>query len=208
MPKQHYQADFLQNETPVLQLDDASIDYRPEFIEFDAAIALYEKIVAQTPWRQDTIKLYGKLHLTPRLLCWMGDPEMIYGYSDSTMAPIPWSSCLLEIKHMLEAQTNRHFNSVLINYYRDGQDSVSWHSDDEPELGINPVIASISLGAPRDFHLRHKVKKQLRHKMNLSNGSLLIMSGTTQHFWQHHVPKRKHAQGRVNLTFRTINVSN
>ena len=200
----NYQADFLQSETPSLELEDAVIDYRPGFIEFDKSIKLYEEIVSQTPWRQEMITVYGKEHLTPRLSCWMGNPEMVYSYSNTSMAPVPWSASLLKIKRILESSTKKEFNSVLINYYRDGQDSVGWHSDDEPELGVNPVIASISLGASRDFHLRHKFKKQLRHKMSLNNGSLLIMSGATQRSWQHQVPKCKYSQGRINLTFRTI----
>ena len=132
---------------------------------------------------------------------------MNYGYSNTLMSPVAWSARLLELKHAIEAVSNHRFNSVLLNYYRDGKDSNGWHSDDEPELGHNPVIASLSLGAPRDFHLRHKTNQQTTHKMTLENGSLLVMCGSTQHNWQHHIPKRAKAQGRINLTFRTIKTS-
>jgi len=174
MSNDQYQISFLTSEPTALELDDA------------------------------TIQVYGKSHLTPRLSCWMGDKNAVYGYSHTVMQPVAWDSKILHIKQKIENVTNESFNSVLINYYRDGKDSNGWHSDDEPELGVNPVIASLSLGAPRDFHLRHKTNKKLTHKMSLTSGSLLVMSGTTQQYWQHHIPKRAKAEGRINLTFRTI----
>ena len=129
---------------------------------------------------------------------------MNYRYSHHTMQPCPWSEELLILKAHIEAATGEQFNSVLVNYYRDGRDSNGWHSDDEPELGSNPVIASLSLGGSRDFLLRHKRISQLKHKITLQSGSLLLMRGTTQDFWQHQIPKRAHAQERINLTFRTV----
>jgi len=203
MPKHQYQANFLECETTVLQFDDADIEYHAGFIAHDVAINLYQRLLQDTQWRQEVINVYGKQHPTPRLSCWMGEPNLSYGYSHTRMQPVDWSKTLLNIKQKIESSTQSTFNSVLINYYRDGQDSNGWHSDDEPELGHNPIIASLSLGAPRDFHLRHK-HKPLKHKMALENGSLLMMRGTTQHYWQHHIPKRAHAEGRINLTFRTI----
>lgn len=203
MPKQQYQVDFLQFETSVLELDDADINYQSGFIEHAAALSLYQTLLEQTQWRQEVITVYGKQHPTPRLSCWMGNSDLDYGYSHIRMQPVKWSKTLLKVKQQIEHAADATFNSVLVNYYRDGQDSNGWHSDDEPELGKNPIIASLSLGAPRDFHLRHK-QKNLKHKITLENGSLLMMRGPTQHFWQHHIPKRAHALGRINLTFRTI----
>ena len=203
MPKQQYQADFLQSETIVIKSDDADLEYQPDFISHQDALALYQKLVDETQWTQERVHVYGKSHLAPRLSCWVSDPAMSYSYSYTRMDPTAWTQTLLALKSKLEVATVSSFNSVLLNYYRDGQDTTGWHSDDEAELGRNPVIGSISLGAPRDFLLRHK-SKPLKHKMALENGSLLMMRGTTQHFWQHHVPKRANSLGRINLTFRTI----
>ncbi len=155
-------------------------------------------------WSQDEIVVYGKRHLTPRLSCWMGEPWMSYSYSQHTMQPEPWQSCPREILQKLEASHGDTFNSVLINLYRDGKDSNGWHADDEPELGKRPVIASVSLGAARDFYMREKANHSNKVKLNLAHGSLLIMSGDTQSLWQHHLPKRANSGPRINLTFRTM----
>ena len=199
-----YQANFIAPQPLDLKLDDACIHYFPNFYSNTDAIELYNHLLNNLEWRQETIKVYGKLHLTPRLSCWMGDHDAHYGYSHLVMQPEPWSQLVLKIKDTIERSTNQTFNSVLINYYRNGKDSNGWHSDNEPELGPDPIIASLSLGAARDFHLRHKNRKELKQKISLENGSLLTMGGTTQRYWQHHIPKRAHAQGRINLTFRTI----
>lgn len=204
METQNYQLALLGHQIVDIDLPDAELEYRPQFIRNTEAWTLYERILAETVWQQETIKVYGKEHLTPRLSCWMGDPSADYGYSNLMMKPVPWSNTVLSVKRHLALATGDSFNSVLINYYRNGQDSNGWHSDDEPQLGQNPVIASISLGATRDFHLRHKTEKQHNHKMALENGSLLMMRGSTQRYWQHHIPKRARAAGRINLTFRTI----
>ena len=203
MPKQQYQTDFLQSETIVLQADEADMEYQPDFLGHQEALTLYETLENETPWTQEVVHVYGKSHPAPRLSCWVSDPTMSYSYSYTRMEPTPWTPTLLILKERIEKSTGCTFNSVLLNYYRDGQDTTGWHSDDEAELGRNPVIASISLGAPRDFLLRHK-NKDRKHKITLENGSLLMMKGATQHFWQHHVPKRANAFGRINLTFRTI----
>ena len=203
MTKQQYQTDFLQSKTVVLELEGADIEYFPSFIDQNQALDLYQQLLDEVSWRQEVIKVYGKSYPTPRLSCWMGDTGLSYGYSHTRMDAVEWSSTLLTIKQKIEITTQTTFNSVLINYYRDGKDSNGWHSDDESELGENAIIASLSLGASRDFHLRHKTK-HYKHKMALENGSLLMMLGATQHNWQHHIPKRVAAQGRINLTFRTI----
>ena len=204
MSNDQYQTDFLNPQSMTLELDDAEINYNAFFYSQNESLNLYQYLLKHIDWQQETIRVYGKLHLTPRLSCWMGDENSVYGYSHTVMKPTTWNKQVLAIKNKIELATDESFNSVLINYYRDGKDSNGWHSDNEPELGINPVIASLSLGASRDFHLRHKDNKQLTHKMSLTNGSLLMMSGTTQQYWQHHIPKRASAKGRINLTFRTI----
>lgn len=204
--KETFDLDFQKESkpNPKLGLIDADVEYYTKFIADDQAWAFYQKILEQTELTQDPITVYGKQHLTPRLTCWMGDQGLDYRYSHFTMKPVAWSPVLLELKAQLEKVSDHRFNSVLINYYRDGQDSNGWHCDDEPELGQNPVIASLSLGAARDFHLRHKTKKQHKHSICLEHGSLLMMYGTTQKYWQHHIPKRAKAEGRINLTFRKI----
>ncbi len=204
MPTKQFQHGIFESQTHVLQLPDAEVEYWPEFYPNDDANHLYSKILDETQWRQDTVTVYGKQHLTPRLSCWVGEPWMDYSYSNHTMKASAWSATLLAIKQRIERQTGDAFNSVLINYYRDGADSNGWHSDDEPELGPQPVIASLSLGAARDFKMRHKFDKTLKSSMSLEHGSLLLMRGATQSHWQHHIPKRARASGRINLTFRTI----
>jgi len=195
---------MFEHKTHVLKLFEADVEYFPEFYSSDRSWVLYQHILEQTQWRQDRVTVYGKQHFAPRLSCWYGEPWMDYSYSKHTMKASALTSLLLEIKADIEVRTGDRFNSVLINYYRDGQDSNGWHSDDEPELGRNPVIASLSLGAPRDFHMRHKADKAHSKKLALENGSLLMMRGLTQSRWQHHIPKRANAEGRINLTFRTI----
>ena len=204
MPRDQYQSSIFEIKPIALDLHEASVEYWPEFYTLDESQCLYEQLVHEVAWQQDLVTVYGKQHLAPRLSRWFGEPWMDYSYSKQTMTASPMTDLLNKIKANIEIKTGEQFNSVLVNYYRDGNDSNGWHSDDEPELGDNPTIASLSLGAPRDFHLRHKQYKELKHKMSLENGSLLMMSGTTQSRWQHHIPKRAKADGRINLTFRTI----
>ena len=197
------QLGLFSNQTHVLELPDADVVYTANFYDPDQAQRLFDRLLTSVEWRQERITVYGKTHLTPRLSCWMADGALDYRYAHMTMTSVPWSEALLSVKSELENYTGDRFNSVLINYYRDGQDSNGWHSDDEPELGENPIIASISLGAPRDFQLRHKKTSQ-KVNIKLEHGSLLMMRGSTQQCWQHHVPKRVGVDGRINLTFRTI----
>jgi alkylated DNA repair dioxygenase AlkB len=140
--------------------------------------------------------------LQPRLLCWYG--EASYTYSKLTLPATPWPAWLLPLKQQVEQAVGASFNGVLLNYYRDGQDSMGWHSDDEPELGRDPLIASVSLGAARRFTLKHK-QQPLKHELSLTAGSLLVMAGHMQHHWLHALPKMARVQdGRINLTFRQI----
>ena len=159
-------------------------------------------LIAGTNWRQETVTVFGKRHLQPRLTAWHGDRS--YTYSGLTLEPEPWTPLLLQVKAAVEAASSHRFNSVLLNYYRDGRDSMGMHSDDEPELGRNPVIASVSLGEERYFILRHKRTGETL-KFPLPSGSLLVMSGATQHHWLHGINKSARTMGpRLNLTFRNI----
>ena len=156
-------------------------------------------------WRRDVIRMFGRSIPAPRLSAWYGDPGVCYRYSGISLTAAGWTDTLLWIKSRVEAVAGLAFNSVLLNLYRDGADGMSWHSDDEPELGLNPVIASVSLGAARRFRFRHKQRRDSCTEVTLEHGSLLLMGGTTQHHWQHCLPKtRQPTAPRINLTFRTI----
>jgi alkylated DNA repair dioxygenase AlkB len=165
-----------------------------------------QTLIEQTPWRSEVITLWGKQYPQPRLAAWFGDPDARYTYSGLSLDPLPWTELLSDIRSRIEALVDAPFNSVLLNYYRDHRDSMGMHSDDEPELGKNPVIASLSLGEQRTFVLKHKSRKDLKPvHVALESGSLLLMSGTTQHHWKHGINKVSGPCGpRVNLTFRRI----
>ena len=191
----------------VLDLPDSDLAYFPNLFHENPATRLLDALVNKVEWVQNTIRFYGKESLVPRLEAWYGDAGKSYAYSGIRMDPKPWIKELLEIKKAIEPLASTRFNSVLINYYRDGRDRVAWHSDDEKELGPNPVIGSVSLGAERKFKLRHKDHKQNGNygEVILSHGSLLIMKGETQRFWKHEIPRTARPIGkRINLTFRVI----
>lgn len=155
-------------------------------------------------WKQESMNMYGKRIDFPRLTAWYGNNDKPYSFSGITLQPLPWSSEILIIKNKIEPIAKTEFNSVLLNLYRDGNDSISWHTDAEKELGLNPVIASVNFGATRKFQLRH-IKTKEKLEIELTHGSLLIMQGELQHFWQHQVPKTsKPVVERINLTFRVI----
>lgn len=166
----------------------------------------FQELLNNINWRQERIKMFGKEVELPRLTAWYGNENKVYKYSGISMNPNIWTPTLVTIKEKVEKVVKLNFNSVLVNLYRDGKDYVSWHSDDEIELGDNPTIASVSLGATRRFQLKHKSNKNLdKVEVMLTHGSLLIMKGTTQHFWKHQVPKTaKVLSERINLTFRII----
>ncbi len=166
---------------------------------------LFSNLYNDPNWKQEYIKMYGNSVPIPRLTAWYGDSGKSYTYSKIAMNPQPWTPTLLEIKSKIEVLSGVEFNSVLLNLYRSGSDSVAWHSDDEPELGENPVIGSVSFGGTRRFMFRHKYKKELKKEVNLAHGTFLLMKGSTQHFWQHQIPKTaKLVEPRINLTFRVI----
>jgi alkylated DNA repair dioxygenase AlkB len=176
------------------------------FLSFSEANLLLQKLKKSIDWRQESIKMYGKVYPVPRETAWYGEEGNNYTYSGIMCNPSPWTPELLELKTQIEVLVpGEKFNSVLLNKYRDGNDKVSWHSDDEKELGVNPTIVSLSLGATRRFDLRHKTDKSKTFKLNLSSGSLLIMKGELQHFWEHQIPQQKLIlDERINLTFRKI----
>lgn len=189
-----------------LPIAHADIRYYPNFFDINTSDFLYQKLYKQVKWQQDYITLYGKTNPIPRLTSWYGNEGKIYTYSNITMQPHPWNESLLIIKNKLKNITKVNFNSVLINLYRDGKDSVAWHSDDEPELGENPVIASVSFGETRRFMFKPKDKNNHgKSELNLSHGSVLLMAGETQKYWLHQIPKTsKQVAPRINLTFRYI----
>lgn len=156
-------------------------------------------------WKHDKIKLYGKEIPLPRLTSWHGDQGKDYTYSGIASQPSKWNEGLLYIKNEVEKIACEKFNSVLLNWYRNGEDCLSWHADDEKELGKNPIIASVNFGETRDFIIRRNDDHSKKITIPLSHGTLLVMRGEIQHFWQHSVPKRKKIKGsRFNLTFRNI----
>ncbi|WP_416307529.1 alpha-ketoglutarate-dependent dioxygenase AlkB family protein [Neptunicella sp. SCSIO 80796] len=185
-------------------LPQASIQYYQQFIPVEQADDLLALLLKQLNWRQDHIKMYGVEHKIPRLQAWYGDPDSEYQYSGLQMTPQPWTDTLQHIRQLCEQQTQHKFNSVLCNLYRNGQDSVGMHADDEAELGPQPIIASVSLGQARALMFKHKTTRQ-SHKLLLQHGSLLVMKGLTQQHWLHGINKSPSVtKPRVNLTFRQI----
>lgn len=164
------------------------------------------QLIREVDWRAERITVWGKTYMQPRLIAWFGDAGRDYRYSGIAMSASPWTPLLLGIKVAVERTCQHMFNSVLLNYYRDEHDSMGFHSDDEAELGPRPVIASLSLGATREFVFKHKHRKDLKpFKLPLESGSLLLMAGDTQKNWMHGIEKQRGSLGpRVNLTFRTI----
>jgi alkylated DNA repair dioxygenase AlkB len=185
---------------------DADVRFMHGFYRPPASTGYLQRLLDETAWRQETIVLWEKRVLQPRLSAWYGDPGSRYTYSGTTFEPHAWTPTLFEIKRDVEAATGQRFNSVLLNLYRNERDSVGWHSDHEKEFGKAPVIASLSLGETRLFKFRHKTRKdQKRMVLELTDGSLLLMAGATQQWWQHAIDKETPPRGpRVNLTFRTI----
>jgi len=188
-----------------LDLPNADVLFYPAFFPAAEADRLLRELRDSTAWRQDTIMFFGKTVDVPRLTAWYGDEGTRYTYSGIENVSLPWTPPLLEVKRAVEPASGVVFNGVLLNRYRTGRDSVSWHSDDEPEFGEQPVIASVSFGGNRTFQLRHKRRKDLKADVELTHGSLLFMRGGTQANWLHRVPKTSRPVGeRLNLTFRRI----
>lgn len=189
-----------------IAIPDAEVLYFPHVVPSAERDKILGRLIADVPWRREKIVVWGKTYLQPRLIAWYGDLGCSYTYSGITLTPLPWDPLLLDLKDLVESVSGSIFNSVLLNYYRDQRDSMGLHSDDEPELGARPILASLSLGQERTLTLKHKVKKDASPvKIRLASGSLLLMKGDTQRFWKHGIEKERRPFGpRVNLTFRRI----
>ena len=193
------------NERVDFDLPDAEVLYFPNFLSGEESALLFKHLLEKTPWQHDSITLFGKTHPQPRLTAFYGAPDLSYSYSNIKMNANLWTSALLDLKNKVEVKAATTFNSVLLNLYRDGKDSNGWHADNEKELGLNPSIASITLGSERFFNLKHNHHPEQKCKIKLDKGSLLLMKGSTQHFYKHQIPKTTTVIGpRINLTFRTI----
>jgi len=195
---------FSSNKT-VFKLPQAELIYIPHFYNPQKANDLFMSLKENCAWHQDDITIFGKTHPQPRLTALYADNKKSYSYSNITMHPEMFTDELAHIKTDIENEANTSFSTVLLNRYRNGSDSNGWHADNEKELGKNPIIASLSLGASSYFHFKHRAIKTERHKLLLESGSLLIMAGEMQQYWLHQIPKTKRDVGeRINLTFRKI----
>ena len=190
--------------TGLTTIENGEYLFYPNFFTKSESDIFFQKLKSEIEWKQESMNMYGKKINFPRLTAWYGDNDKPYSFSGITLSPKVWNEELVSIKSKIEPIAKVDFNSVLLNRYRDGNDSISWHTDAEKELGLNPVIASVNFGATRKFQLRH-IKTKEKLEIELTNGSLLIMQGELQHFWQHQVPKTKELKTeRINLTFRFI----
>lgn len=192
-------------ENKTYHLPNSILEYYPQFFDEEKANTFFSKLYAETPWQQDNITVFGKNHLQPRLTALFGNEGKPYTYSGITMHPNKWNALLMFIKNEVETICQVNFTTVLLNLYRNGNDSMGYHADNEKELGKKPVIASVSFGAERMIHFQHNDIKNEKKKILLEHGSLLIMKGETQHYYKHQIPKTTKPIGaRINLTFRTI----
>lgn len=196
---------LFKSEPIVFNLTDATIIYYPHFFDKEVADDIFSQLKTDIPWQQDNITVFGKTHPQPRLTALFGNEGKSYSYSNIKMQPNPWNPLLQKIKSRVESVSGANFTTVLLNLYRDGKDSNGWHADNEKELGKNPIIASVSFGTERVFQLKHNTILGLKQNILLEHGSLLLMKGTTQHFWKHQIPKTAKPIGsRINLTFRVM----
>jgi len=188
-----------------LPIPDATLSLEKEWLAAAEADALFAALMATVPWETHRIRMFGREVDSPRLSCWIGDPGASYVYSRTRFEPRPWPPALLPVRDRVSEAAGVAMNSVLANLYRDGGDAMGWHSDDEPELGPRPVIASLSLGGTRRFVLKHRRDAAQRLALELPHGSLLLMSGDTQANWRHALPRTaRPVAARINLTFRRI----
>ncbi len=198
------QSFFHSGDSNLLPFQGETVFY-PEFFSRKISDHYLEKLKTSLDWKQEPIRMFGKLVMQPRLTSLYGDEGRPYGYSGISMTPGIWTAELKEMKKKLREFTGIEFTHVLCNYYRDGQDSMGWHRDNEAVLGKNPSIASVTFGATRMFQIRNYETKDHKIEIPLSHGSLLMMSGESQHHWEHQIPKTKKTLGpRINLTFRKL----
>ena len=185
-------------------LPDAELFYWPAYLTAPAADLLQQQLSRELHWQTASIRIYGREVAIPRRQVWMGEPHCRYRYSGTDFLPEPWHPRLRELASQISQALQHPFNCVLLNHYADGQDHMGWHADDEPELGVAPQIASLSLGQSRRFDLKHR-QLECQLQLLLQHGSLLLMAGTCQQYWQHRLPKQAQAKAeRINLTFRYI----
>lgn len=188
----------------LIHIENGQYRFFNQFYDKHESDRFFSALRTKVEWKQESMNMYGKKIPFPRLTAWYGDNDKTYSFSGITLQPMPWLPELIEIKTRIEETANTYFNSVLLNLYRNGNDSISWHTDAEPELGQNPMIGSVNFGATRIFQLRHKLNHR-KIDIDLGHGTALIMQGELQHFWQHQVPKTtKPVRDRINLTFRNI----
>ena len=196
----------LDKNSSLIKADNLSVEYIENFFDFDQSQLYLKHLTNDIKWKREKIRMWGREIITKKRIAWYADEGKSYTYSGSTFHPEQWNKLLLEIKKYVEHYIKFQFNSVLLNEYPNGKVGMGWHSDDERELGIDPIIASLSFGANRDFIFKHKTDKSFENiKIHLKGGSLLLMLGSTQHHWKHSLPKRlKVREPRINLTFRKI----
>ncbi len=194
---------LLPNSDNILPFD-GEVYYIKDFLPAERLLDYFDKLYNEICWKNDEVLLFGKRITTRRKTAWYGDPGWTYTYSKVSRIALPWTNTLSELRNNIEDTIGESFNACLLNLYHNGHEGVGWHSDDEKELGIHPVIASLSLGAERKFVFKHKGNSE-KVEIILASGSLLIMKGTCQHHWVHSLPKSKKVLNpRINLTFRTI----
>jgi len=197
--------DLFSKEKQHFKLPNAELIYIPQFYSTEKSDLYFKIIETETNWQHDDITVFGKTYKQPRLTALYGESDQPYSYSNIVMHPEPFTNTLQEIKDNVASISNFNFNTLLINLYRDGNDSNGWHADNEKELGEKPIIASLSFGEERPFHFKHRTIKTQRHKLILEHGSLLIMKGEMQQYWLHQIAKtKKQIKPRINLTFRKL----
>ncbi|WP_422107755.1 alpha-ketoglutarate-dependent dioxygenase AlkB family protein [Winogradskyella sp.] len=197
--------DLFSQEKQHLFLPNAELIYIPNFFNKQQSDGFFKTINTQTDWQHNTITVFGKTYKEPRLTALFGSTGQPYGYSNLVIYPKSFTPVLQSIKKEVEKVSEAKFNTLLINLYRNGNDSNGWHADNEKELGKNPIIASVSFGQIRPFHFKHRTLKDHRYKLNLGHGSLLLMKGEMQHYWLHQIAKtKKNIEPRINLTFRNL----
>jgi alkylated DNA repair dioxygenase AlkB len=200
-PSNHYVEKI---STGLNKIENGEFQFYPGFFNKSESDFFLMELKNSVLWKQESMNMYGKQIDFPRLTSWYGENDKPYSFSGITLQPNPWTNEMIKIKEKIEPLSSVCFNSVLLNLYRNGNDSISWHTDAEKELGLNPLIASVNFGATRKFQLRH-IKTKEKLELELSHGSVLIMQGELQHYWQHQVPKTsKPVNERINLTFRVI----
>ncbi|WP_343606222.1 alpha-ketoglutarate-dependent dioxygenase AlkB [Fluviicola sp.] len=186
------------------EIPNGLVHLHPNFFNSEESKIFFDSLRNNILWKQESMQMYGKKMPFPRLTAWYGDNDKSYTFSGITLHPNGWNTELKAIKEKIEPVAGLAFNSVLLNLYRNGNDSISWHSDSEKELGFNPTIASVNFGETRTFQIRH-IKTNEKIDIVLKSGTLLIMEGEMQHYWQHQVPKtNKIVKERINLTFRVL----